>query len=174
MLAGGIGALGTYFGARTAANASKYATDAQTKLAEEAKEYEKQRDTYHAQTEGNRYAAMMAGEQPYIDTGAAADKRLAQMFGWDAPAPMRHTEPPPQYGVPSMGSMTSPLPTDANDPRMKIPGFNPHTGIVSPSQQPGPGVPEQTVAMQSPDGSETRQVPVSQVQHYSQLGAKRV
>ena len=150
ILGAGIGAGAQLGGAAIAAHGNTEAAKIQDAFAREALAYEKERDKYGSATEANRYAAMMSGLSPYVDTGADADVRMAQLLGLPAPQPRATTAPPPQYAAPN------------------LPGTPPS---AAPAQPAGSGA--QAVTMRAPDGS-TQSVPPDQIAHYEQKGAVRV
>ena len=150
ILGAGIGAGAQLGGAAIAAHGNTEAAKIQDAFAREALAYEKERDKYGSATEANRYAAMMSGLSPYVDTGADADVRMAQLLGLPAPRPRATTAPPPQYATPN------------------LPGTPPTAAPANPAGQTA-----QAVQMRAPDGS-TQSVPPDQIAHYEQRGAVRV
>ena len=193
----------TVVAAKTAAGASQAATAANKSSTDAALAYAKQQDVYSQTTAANRYAAQQAQTAPARATGNAAGAQMAQLLGLPAPppeaavgtavppvynpAPMPGTPPsvgpqtlgptpgqpvsPNQYGV----AATSPAPQTMGGPgtvTTQTPTGTTTASTAAPASMNNPTM-GPMVMMQAPDGTQ-QQVPVSQMQHYLQLGATQV
>jgi hypothetical protein len=142
-----IGVGGNLLGTKMQADAAKDAAALNQKYLDDALAYEKERDAYARSTEANRYGAMMGRTDPYAQTGASANARMASLLGLSAPSA---SGPPPQTPMgPAAGAGGA--------------------GGGSPAAAPDTPM----ILMQAPDGT-SKPIPAHEEAHWSKLGARRV
>lgn len=155
------------------AKAAGSAADKQNALLREALDYEKQQDALNrtiaadkVKLEAGRYADYSGNIAPYLATGNAARGKAASLLGLsDASAPAG----PPANAPAGIGSAAmaggTPAPGVTTQPLAR-------SGDLGASAASAAAEP--MVSVQSPDGSETKSVPQSQLQFWIGKGAKQV
>ena len=172
--------------------ANRKSAELQAQTSREALEYAKEEDKYRYKTEGNRYAALRAGLDPYVEQGYNSAQQGGEAMGLPPLAPRRQTEAPPTYanetvtipGEPTFSRTTGP---PLSHPMPGQPGGPPISAEqrASAGMPPAPPAPDQgvpsppstggsaMVTLRAPDGS-IKQVPASELAHWQSKGAQVV
>jgi len=156
-----IGTAGSLIGAGIQSSGISKAAEIEAQFQREALAYEKQRDQYLQGLEAQRYGEFNQRLQPYMNLGQSAGARMAQILGLD---PSQFAPAQTWPGV--TGSETGALQSDMHQRGPATPG-----GPAQGTAVPRPGMTSQMVTMRGPDGS-TKQVPQTDVSHYTSLGAQ--
>lgn len=160
LIAAGVGAGATIYGAHSQQSAQRDASRAENASLDEALAYEKEQDAYNRQRDEEQtrydrakyeegqvydrgqYADFLGRLDPYRAAGTGALTRLSSHFGGSAPA-MTYAKP-----------TSLNLPTGPESAPPQTGGLRGGTGMV---------------VIQAPDGS-TREIPASQADHYISRG----
>jgi len=163
LISQGVGIAGNIYATKKQADAAEEAARLQNEQYDKALEAAKEEQTYNrAQTEEqkaysrNQYADYLSRLNPYAQTGAASNDRLAAFMG-------QPSKPVPRAD----GGYSQPSMTGGPEPLIKHPIFT--AGPTGPTSAPQ----VQLVKLAAPDGS-VKDVPANEVPHWVQLGAKVV